>query len=201
MNNPLSDPDSNPLNNPDSNPTPKHNGPWQVTFSEEKYKNPWISVREDKVIHPDGKPGIFGIVNIISGVSVLAIDKDNNVYLTKEFRYAIRKPSIEVVSGCIDPGELAIDAAKRELKEEIGIIAQKWTHIGDTKPITSIVDTKADLFLAQELEFTQASPDPSEIIEMQKVPLSQAIQMVMNSEIMHTPSCLLILQAARLLGH
>jgi ADP-ribose pyrophosphatase len=106
------------------------NGPWKIKESQEKYKNSWISVREDKVVRPDGKDGIFGVVEILEGVSVLPLDSDGYVYLTDEFHYAVEKNSIEVVSGAIDKNEKPLDAAKRELKEETGILAKKWTNLG-----------------------------------------------------------------------
>ena len=91
----------------------KTNGPWKIKDSQVKYKNPWISVREDQVIRPDGKDGIFGVVEMVAGASVLPLDDDGFVYLTKEFHYAIEQDSVEVVSGAIDEGETALEAAKR----------------------------------------------------------------------------------------
>mgnify|MGYP003395509010 CR=1 FL=1 len=73
-------------------------GPWQIKSGEVKYKNPWISVREDQVIRPDGKDRIFGIVEMLAGVSVLALDNDQNAHITREFRYGIGRESIELVS-------------------------------------------------------------------------------------------------------
>ena len=99
----------------------KNNGPWRIKDSQVKYKNPWISVREDQVTRPDGKDGIFGVVEMVAGASVLPLDDDGFVYLTKEFHYAIEQDSIEVVSGAIDEGETAFEAAKREILEETGL--------------------------------------------------------------------------------
>lgn len=65
----------------------KQHGPWRIEESEIKYQNHWITVREDKVLRPDGKKGIFGVVEAIGGISVLAVDDDNHVYLTEEYRY------------------------------------------------------------------------------------------------------------------
>jgi len=73
-----------------------NNGPWKIKSSEEKYKNPWINVREDQVIGPDNKDGIFGIVEMVNGVSILPIDEDGFVYLTKEFHYAIKKATLKL---------------------------------------------------------------------------------------------------------
>ncbi len=115
------------------------NGPWTIKASEEKYKNPWIRVQEDKVIRPDGKDGIFGIVEMVSGISVLPLDEEGFVYLTDEFHYGLQQNSIEVVSGAIDNDEKPIEAAKRELKEELGIEAENWVDFGLINPFTTVV--------------------------------------------------------------
>lgn len=114
-------------------------GPWIITNTKEVYRNPWISVREDSVIRPDGKDGIFGVVEMKPGVSVLPLDDDGNVYLTQEFHYAVERETIEAISGGIDDNEDIQDAAKRELKEETGIIAREWTDLGVIDPFTSVV--------------------------------------------------------------
>ncbi|PIZ55640.1 hypothetical protein COY23_04525 [bacterium (Candidatus Torokbacteria) CG_4_10_14_0_2_um_filter_35_8] len=170
-------------------------GPWAIKKRVQKYKNPWIEVNEDQVIRPDGKPGIFGIVEQVGGVSVLPLDNKGFVYLTEEFRYAINRRSIEVVSGANKKGESALNAAKRELKEEIGVKAKKWDNLGLVNPLTSVLKSPQRLFLARALEFTEASPEGTEIIKLIEIKLEEAVKMVMKSKITHAPTCTLILKA------
>lgn len=99
--------------------------PFNLLDSKEVYKNLWIQVREDKVIRPGGKEGIFGIVTMVPGSTVLPLTSDGYVYLTKEYKYAISSQSTEVISGAIDKDENPLQAAQRELKEEAGLIAEK----------------------------------------------------------------------------
>ena len=80
-------------------------GPWQIRSSHEVYRDPWIAVRRDEVIRPDGADGTHVLVWMKPGVSVLALDDDGSVYLTDEFHYAIGRDSIELVSGGMEPGE------------------------------------------------------------------------------------------------
>ena len=68
----------------------RKNGPWTIKGTLQKYKNPWIEVTEDDVIRADGKLGIFGVVTMKAGVSVLPLDDDGFIYLTDEFHYAIK---------------------------------------------------------------------------------------------------------------
>jgi 8-oxo-dGTP pyrophosphatase MutT (NUDIX family) len=129
------------------------NGPWLVEATIQKYKNEWLDVCEDKVIGPDGQPGSFATVKMSPGVSVLAINEEDEVYLTSEYRYAIEQESLEVVSGAIDGSELPESAARRELREELGIVAERWVDVGTVHPLTSIIHAPARLFIASGLSF------------------------------------------------
>jgi ADP-ribose pyrophosphatase len=173
----------------------KH-GPWTIKDSVEKYKNKWISVIEHQVLLPNGNDGIFGIVKMKGGASVLPLDKHGDVYLTKEFRFAVGRESIEVVSGGIEEGESPLDTAKRELKEELGVIATDWIPLGEVHPFTSVIDSPATLFLAKDLITDQGTSwDETEKIELLKMPFKKALQMVLDGEIIHSQSCTLILKA------
>jgi ADP-ribose pyrophosphatase len=173
----------------------KKYGPWLIKKSISKYKNPWIEVIEDQVVNPSGQDTIFGVVKMKPGLSVLALDDANNVYLTREFHYALGDYNYEVVNGGIEPKENVLTAAKRELKEELGITAKTWISLGRTQPFTTAVKADMDQFLARNLKFGKAKNDKNEIIKLIKVPFTKAIKMVMNNQITHSPSALLILKA------
>lgn len=177
----------------------KTNGPWKIKKSIEKYKNPWIRVIEDQVIRPDGKDGIHSVIEMINGVSVLSLDDDGFVYLTKQFRYCLEQESIEVVSGAIDKNEKPLQTAKRELKEELGIVADEWINLGLINPFPSVVKSSAALFLARKLSFKESNQDGTENIDLIKIKFEDALDMVMKSKITHGQSCILILKAARYL--
>ena len=174
--------------------TRKH-GPWAIKESTRKYQHKLIEVYEDQVIKPDGSDGIYAMIKVKPGVSVLALDRDGTAYLAREFRYAIGANSIEAVSGAIDDGEQPLDSARRELKEELGIEAGEWIELGRVDPITSIIDSPSSLFLARDLTFKEKKNEGSERIEAVKVSLEEAARMVMESEITHGASCVLILRA------
>src|SRR5262245_53105601 len=101
----------------------KPHGPWKIVASHELYRDPWIVIRKDDVIRPDGKPGIHSVIGINAGVTVLALDEQGCVHLTEEFHYAVGRVTLEAVSGAIDAGEDTLAAARRELREELGIEA------------------------------------------------------------------------------
>lgn len=130
-----------------------------------------------------------------SGVSVLPLDEFGFVYLTDEFHYALEQDALEVVSGAIDHEETPLDAAKRELEEELGIRAEEWINLGEVNPFTTVIKSPATLFLAKKLQFTTSHQEGTENIKLVKLKLEEAVKMVMESKITHGPSCVLILKA------
>jgi ADP-ribose pyrophosphatase len=174
----------------------KQHGPWTIRSSTWVYQDPWLKVQRDEVERPDGQPGTYAVVHIKPGVCVLAMDGERNVYLTKEFHYAVGEATIECVSGGRDEDELALSAARRELREELGIEADHWLDLGRLDPFTASVLSPTQLYLAQELRFVDAAPEGTELIQQVKVSMRDAVEMVMKSEITHAPSMVLVLKAA-----
>ena len=178
----------------------KDHGPWKILSSRDAYTDPWMSVRRDEVIRPDGAPGSYAVVTLKFGVCVLPVDAEQNVYLTREFHYAVGRVTLEGVSGGIDDSEDALNCAQRELQEELGISAKTWTRAGTVDPFTAGVLSPTQLFLATDLSFGESKPEGTEQIECVKMPLQQALDAVLASEITHAPSCVVILRAAREYG-
>jgi ADP-ribose pyrophosphatase len=156
-----------------------------------------MAVARDEVIRPDGAPGTFAVVHIKAGISVLALDDEGFVYLTEEFRYAVGRHTLEVVSGGADAGEDPLAAAQRELKEELGIEAAEWIDLGRVDPFTSMLLSPTRLFLARRLRFGDHAPEGTEQIRCVKMPLDEAVEAVMDGRITNGPSCVLILKANR----
>lgn len=172
---------------------------YQLIGSRPIYENPWIHVREDKVIFPNGNDGIFGIVEMKTGSTVLAINDQNIAYLVKEYKYGIGKESIELVSGGLDGLETPLEGAKRELKEEVGLEAAKWIDLKMVDPFTTIVHAPNHMFLALEVNESTPCPEEWEKLEVIKVPFEKVVKMVMNGEITHSASCVCILKAEKIL--
>jgi 8-oxo-dGTP pyrophosphatase MutT (NUDIX family) len=171
-------------------------GPWTIEGSTEKHKDEFMEVVEDRVVKPDGEPGTFTVARMLPGVSVLALDDEGFVYLTREFRYAVGRESLEVVSGAIDEGEEPLEAARRELHEELGIEADEWIDLGTVDALTSQVWSPVRIFLARGLRFGEAEQDSAEIIEPVRMRLEEALSAVVESRITHSLSCVLILKTS-----
>lgn len=174
--------------------TKKH-GPWTINGTTVRYEHELLKVREDDVTRPDGRPGIYAVVRITPGVSVLAVDDEGVAYLAREFRYAVGRETLETVGGSIDEGEEPEAAARRELQEELGIEAGALTPLGQADPMNSLIDSPAHLFLATELKFVEKQNEGSERIRTMKTPLDEAARMALAGEITHATSCVLILRA------
>lgn len=180
--------------------TPQRHGPWLIHARREVYRDPWIEVVRDEVTRPDGAPGTHCIVRLKAGVSVLALDDDGLVHLTREFHYGVGRETIEAVSGGIDEGEDPLDCARRELNEELGIEAREWTDLGLCDPFTSVVVSPTRLFLARGLTFGATAQEGTEQIGRVTVKLDDAVAMVFDGHITHAPSCLAILKTWHVLA-
>src|SRR4051812_21485581 len=113
--------------------------PYRLNSRRDVYRNRWIYLREDQVARADGGAATFGVIEMKAGSTVLAVNEQREVYLVKEFKYAIDRPSIELISGAIEDGESPLDAAKRELEEEAGLSAKEWIDLGVVDPFTTVI--------------------------------------------------------------
>lgn len=173
----------------------KRNGPWQIQKTEQKYRDEFLNLYVDDVIRPDGSPGTYATVQLKEGVAVLALDRDSRVYLTKQFRYALGRDSIEVICGGIDEGEDPLTAARREAREELGVEGEHWHPLHHLHLETSMIKGPVHLYMVTGLHCTDTDPDVTEDIKGFRVPLEEAVQMVLGGAITHGPSCVLILKA------
>jgi ADP-ribose pyrophosphatase len=172
-------------------------GKWLIKSTRKIFENAFFAVFEDDVVKPTGDEGKYATIRFKDGVSVLPIDYEENVYLTRQFRYAIGRDDIEVLAGSVD-GEGALDAAKRETKEELGIEAAEWLDVGTVHSLTSITRCTSRQFIARGLKFGDQETEGTEDIEPMKLNLSEAHRMVLNGEITDGDTCLLIMKAVAL---
>lgn len=165
-------------------PLPSYPSKWKTTSRKEVYDNPWITLEHHETIHPGGEQGIYGYVHFKHlAIGIIPLDKDLNTWIVGQYRYPLGKYSWEIPEG---GGKLDIDpleSAKRELKEETGIIARKWTPLLEMDLSNSVSDERGMVFLAEDLELGAASPDDDEDLQIMKIPFEELYQRTIRGEI------------------
>jgi 8-oxo-dGTP pyrophosphatase MutT (NUDIX family) len=174
-------------------------GPFEETARTIKYQNSWIRVEEASVIRPNGDKGVFGLVYMKPGSTVLALDERERVLLIEEYQYAVERETLELVSGGIDKDEEPRAAALRELREETGYRAQRLTPLGCIEPFTTVIASINHIFLAEELVFDPLPGTQEDIVAPHWVPLDSAMEMLDAGTITHAASCIALLKTAALL--
>jgi 8-oxo-dGTP pyrophosphatase MutT (NUDIX family) len=169
---------------------------WKTLSSEEKYDNRWINVTEYQVINPSGNQGIYGKVHFKNkAIGIIPIDEDDNTWLVGQWRYPLNEWSWEIPEG---GGPLDIDvleSAKRELKEETGIIANRWTIIQRIHLSNSVSDEEGFIFLAENLIHGEKELEETEAdMKVWKLPFHEALEMVLDGRISDSLSVTAILK-------
>ena len=133
--------------------------------SEHIYDGRVISVRRDKVRLADGRETEREIVDHCPAVVILALDNQQQVCLVKQYRKAVEDILIELPAGCVDPGEDYLLAAQRELKEECGCSAKKWTLLHSLYPTPGFCNEEYIFYLAEDISFGDQQLDEDEDVE------------------------------------
>ena len=175
--------------------------PWRRVSGRLVYENAWIKVREDQVITPTGKPGIYGVVDTRIAVGVVALTDTNDLYLVGQYRYPTDVYSWEIPEGGGEDNESPLDAAQRELREETGLLAQSWEQLGGEVHLSNcFTSERAFIFIARGLSQGPSAPDETEDLAIQKISLTQAIAMAEGGQIYDGLTLIAILRLARLMG-
>ncbi|GAA4450520.1 hypothetical protein GCM10023189_11310 [Nibrella saemangeumensis] len=173
--------------------------PWKTLTSSVAYENNWLTIKHEEVITPAGTPGIYGVVSFKNkAVGVIPIDNEGNTYLVGQYRYPLEEYSWEIPEGGSPVGTDALESARRELQEETGLIANRWTQIARIHTSNSATDEEGFLYIAEDLQEGDQSPEETEDLQIKKVPLAEAVQMVMNGQITDSLSVCGLLMVARL---
>lgn len=149
--------------------------PYERLSRRELYRNRWLAVEQHAIVHPSGASGEHVLVVTPPTAAVVAVDGEELVF-ARQPRFAARRPVVEIVKGGADDGESLADAARRELREELGASARRWSELGRLYEIPSIVAVPVTLFLACDLDFGTPQPESVETIAPVRLSVGAAIE-------------------------
>ena len=174
-------------------------GPWKIVSRQTSYDNPWIKVTHHEVITPAGGSGVYGTVHYKNlAIGVVPVDAQGHTYLVGQHRFPLDEYSWEIPEGGGAPGVDPIQSAARELQEETGLTASKWQKLREADLSNSVSDERAVTYLAWDLTQGTATPEPTELLQIRRLPLSAAYRMVAEGQIRDVMS-VFSLQAVQLL--
>ncbi len=156
----------------------------EKTLSQEYiFKGRILNLRVDEALLPDGTTAGREVVEHPGGVCVAALTDDDCLLFVRQFRYPYGEILPEIPAGKRDPGETPLETGKRELKEETGYTAKNYLSLGRVYPSPGYFNEVIYMYLATDLAAGEVAPDEDEFLEVEKIPLTRAVDMVMNDEI------------------
>lgn len=174
--------------------------PWQTLGSRTVYANSWLRLREDTVIRPDGRPGIYGVVEMSPSVGIVALSDTNEVALVTQWRYTLGRMSVEIPTGGSESSDHSVlAAAQRELREETGLSARNWRELGSIDNSNGVTNDVSHIFLATGLGAGADAQNPAEQVVVSWLSFGQAVDHVLNGSITESVSVAAILTVEVLL--
>lgn len=164
------------------------------------YEGPIFTITHDTVELENGCEAIRDVLLHHGGVCVIPVTEDNEVLLVKQFRYPFRTVTLEVPAGKLEKGEDHAECGRRELLEETGCKCSEYTYLGEMLPTPAYNSEITYMYLAKGLSYEKQSLDPDEFLDVEKIPLAEALRLVMDGSIRDGKTQIAILKAARLLG-
>lgn len=169
--------------------------PWHTIQVKNVYENPWIKVEHRDVINPSGGLGIYGFVHFKNtAIGVVPLDNQGNTWIVGQYRYTLGRYSWEIPEGggLVDADPL--ESAKRELLEETGISALRWTPLLEMHTSNSVTDEYGIVYVAQELSYGKPNPEETEQLQVRRLPFREVFDMVMRGDITDSLSMIAILK-------
>lgn len=148
----------------------------------EIYRNRWVGVEVHEIVHPNGAPGEHVLILTGQASAVLVAD-EGDLLFARQPRFGAQTEVLEIVKGGADPGESGLACAQRELREELGIVAERWEPLGKLYELPSIVDTAVELFLASDIYHVDDQPEAQESIALVRVSATVAFAAAASGQI------------------
>ncbi len=175
---------------------------WQQLKRKTIYQNPWIALYEDDVLTPSQEQGIYSIIDFKNkAAAAIPIDSEGYTWLVGQYRYSLEKYSWEIPMGGSNNQHDILLGAQRELREETGITAKRWTEILHFDTLVSIGREEGVVYVAQELSFGELETEDSEELQLRRVHINEAINMALEGQLSDSISLAGLLKLATMREH
>jgi 8-oxo-dGTP pyrophosphatase MutT (NUDIX family) len=161
----------------------------------EIYRNPWLSVEHHDIVHPGGHAGEHVAIVAQRPSGVVVLNADDEFVFTRQPRFAAGRYVLEIVKGGASEEESPLEAAQRELAEELGYIARSWVPLGAVYELPSLMQDPVTLFFAHELESTSQNLEETEAIDPVRLSREEAVEQALSGEITDAVTGIAILRA------
>ena len=158
-----------------------------------------LHITLDEVELPDGKKSKREVVNHPGGVTVAALDEDNNLLFVKQFRYPYKEVVLELPAGKLEKGSTPLENGKRELMEETGAEGYSYISLGQLYPSPGYTSEIIHLYACKVKSQGSSNPDDGEFLNVEKIPLNKAVEMVLNNQIPDAKTQVAVLKTAMLI--
>ena len=168
--------------------------------SDVRYEGPIFTITHDTAELENGKTAVRDVLHHHGGVCVIPITENNEIFLVKQFRYPFQTVTREVPAGKLEKGEDHAVCGRRELLEETGYTCSEYVYLGEMLPTPAYNSEVTHMYLAKGLTFSSQNLDPDEFLDVERIPLAEAVKQVMDGTIRDGKTQVTILKAARILG-
>ena len=169
---------------------------WKKISSKVAHKNPFFQVREDTVIQPNGKEGSYYVIETSPSVMIVPVSSAGEIYLIVQHRYPTGIFSWEIPGGGHEGGS-DLENAKRELREETGLVSDVWTTLGEVKVMSGTANHRTTVFIAENARETSDHMQEEEgITHMHKVSFQQVFGLIRAAGLNHSETIMSIMLAA-----
>lgn len=158
-----------------------------------------LHITLDEIELPDGKKSKREVVNHPGGVTVAALDEDNNLLFVRQFRYPYKEVVLELPAGKLEKGSTPLENGKRELMEETGAQGYSYISLGQLYPSPGYTSEIIHLYACKVKSQGSSNPDDGEFLNVEKIPLDKAVEMVLNNQIPDAKTQVAVLKTAMLI--
>ena len=171
----------------------------ETVFRNTIYKGKILNLRVDIAELPNGKEAVREVVEHSGGVTVAALTDEMELIFVRQFRYPYMQEVLELPAGKLEKGEKPLEAGKRELEEEAGVTAEQFVNLGHFYPSPGYTSEIIYLYGAIGLKNSKQNLDEDEFLNVERIPLNQAVEMILNNEIVDGKTQAAVLKLAALL--